>query len=898
MEVVHERAPSKVAPEGKIMSHSDQGQISRSADRIDGLVFPALTSTDVTGMEPILDITTLREEDVSSALGVSIGRSQTRLASPTTPAAEKSAALDAINGWGFFDDVGLEEQEEVLRNTLENAVISTSHDLPVEPSHDEASPASTRPPTPRKSPPESDLNLPSPWTSSPKTFEDQEDTLENSHAAKSRARASSGPIKSLGDLNLKKFLSSFSFTRPNEPKLFKDLARPKLSNRFASPWASDGQVPSVNGLPETQLHAHLDGEVRADHTDLLNVRKTQQPDDQELPESPKHRSAGSALKNVRKKDTLLERNDHLLRTTSRTSQLRRSYSDQTLSRGTSLSMVSSLGDDTRWDHISEQVNNRVKALKDSFQDSNLKLPSMPSINFSAFRPDFTYRKSIEDGSKASAGVKSMSTVYGKGDGMKKRSSSSSLSKPPKHLDLHNATNELQGDVVVMGGYRGSVLRSAEPPHRQLWVPVKVGLNIRKVNLEIGLDPEDEENMERTIFPSGMLTHIGPVDISRRLLRNLKHCKNSQDGLLRVHDYGYDWRLSPHLLSRKFLEFVEGLPCNVPGIPESQKGVTIIAHSLGGLIVRHAVNQRPELFRGVVYAGVPQHCVNILGPIRNGDEVLLSSKVLTAQVNFTMRSSFALLPEGGQCFIDKDTKEEYPVDFFNVETWQKYALSPCIGNCLPALGQGDRKSIFGANLPSLPSVKWPSSSSSSAKKPSDITDKAENAVANAGSALKPESMQMAAGQDAPRSLSSTVPLPAALAYLRRTLAETLAFKRDLAFNPKHAGRNAYPPLAVVYATNTPTVYAARVSGRDGIARSDAYDNLAFASGDGVVLARAAMVPTGYTVAAGGRVRTARGHVGLLGDLNAIGRCLNAIIKARKEGVGTGAGKVDGGSLAAD
>jgi hypothetical protein len=34
--------------------------------------------------------------------------------------------------------------------------------------------------------------------------------------------------------------------------------------------------------------------------------------------------------------------------------------------------------------------------------------------------------------------------------------------------------------------------------------------------------------------------------------------------------------------------------------------------LGGLITRWAVNFRPDLFAGVVYAGVPQTCVNILG----------------------------------------------------------------------------------------------------------------------------------------------------------------------------------------------------------------------------------------------------------------------------------------------
>jgi hypothetical protein len=80
-------------------------------------------------------------------------------------------------------------------------------------------------------------------------------------------------------------------------------------------------------------------------------------------------------------------------------------------------------------------------------------------------------------------------------------------------ELDRALESLTGDVVIMGGYRGSVLRSTRTK-RQVWVPVKLGLNIRKVNLEVGLEPEDEERMEETIYPSGMLQNIGPVDIVR------------------------------------------------------------------------------------------------------------------------------------------------------------------------------------------------------------------------------------------------------------------------------------------------------------------------------------------------------------------------------------------------
>ena len=95
-----------------------------------------------------------------------------------------------------------------------------------------------------------------------------------------------------------------------------------------------------------------------------------------------------------------------------------------------------------------------------------------------------------------------------------------------------------------------------------------------------------------------------------------------------------------------------------------------------------------------------------------------------------------------------------------------------------------------------------------------------------------------------------------------------------------------PLAILYATNTPTVAAARVASRDGIRCTDAYDDLQFASGDGVCLARAAMLPPGYICAKGGKVKTERGHVGLLGDLEAVGKLLVAVMEGRRKGTGLG------------
>lgn len=444
----------------------------------------------------------------------------------------------------------------------------------------------------------------------------------------------------------------------------------------------------------------------------------------------------------------------------------------------------------------------------------------------------------------------------------------------------------------MGGYRGSVLRSTKTK-RQVWVPVKVGLNIRKVNLEVGLNPEDEERMEETIYPSGMLQNIGPVDISRKLFKRLRECENAKNGTLRVWDYGWDWRLSPHLLSRKLIAYLEKLPCNQPGYG-GDRGATVIAHSLGGLITRHAVNQRPELFGGVLFAGTPQRCINILGPVRNGDAVLLNEKVLTARVNFTLRTTFVFLPEDGYCFINKHTGEEYRVDFYDAEQWARHRLSPCIEPPLPPYNA--RQSSLGSFLNlsgTLPNISGRSRGNSSASESRTSptrnpgTDATRQAEAGQGPQMsvgtvpdvKPSSAQS-------KNYGDVGSRERNMEYLRRTLAETKKFRAELAHQQHLADSNAYPPFAVIYGKDIPTVYAVHVTCRDAIACSDVYDDLLFRSGDGVVLAREAMLPPGYEIVKGGRISTDRGHITMLGDFNGVGQALKAMMRGRRKGLGLG------------
>lgn len=864
------------------------------------------------------DHTDSREDarTAQSVIGVSINHEQSRLADPKTPAIKKAAAI-AEEG-GYFNQLWTHQEDNLQADEpAEGVSLTEPHATQLE--LQQQLPRTNNNATQARSPPA--LQHPSPWragTPQEKSSDtDRSAPREGLHNQVQRHRSSSGP-------------ESLRMRLPfNLPGLSKS---PSVRKSKQNSSESQELVPQQDGLSESCPFSRRPtngfdptGSGTSSSSTLILMRSNQNPT---APE-------GSIY-----------------------SHPNRTSSDDSLYFQRALSTASSLGDDSRFEDVQEMVNSRLKALKDSFQDTNFKLPfvsSLPrvaSLRFNSSQSSLDSRFSGRDTSRSHLNTDRSSASHlftspnnasrdlreapVKPRGAAARMTATNATAHPNFL---RALDRLTGDLVILGGYRGSVLRSVDPTNRRLWIPLKASLNLRRVNLEVGLEDEDEATMSERVVPDGMLTHIGPVDISRHLFQRFRASDNAANGKLRVHNYGYDWRLSPHRLSTELIQFLERLPSNQPGIGKSERGVTVIAHSLGGLITRHAINQRPDLFAGVVYAGVPQHCVNILGPLRNGDEVLFSSRVLTAQVNFTVRTSFTLLPTSGRCFFNKETKEEYPVDFFDINDWIEYRWSPCIDPPLPAFTPPtiSFSNIIERALPSKALTDLPFANRRGSLSRRDRASSTNSTIADTkviyssanqtfkseahaeGTALPGTGIGVQMGgrkstdsehgavqqnnnsrsRKPPTSSSTTVTLDrsAAIEYLTRTLQEILLFKSQLALKPAHACSNAYPPLAVLYGKSEPTVYGAKVSSREAIKHADAYDNLAFASGDGVVLARAAMLPEGYKAVKGGVVATNRGHVSLLGDLEAVGKCLVAVMRARERGVGLGSAESGSGQTSA-
>ncbi|KAF5017944.1 hypothetical protein F66182_10091 [Fusarium sp. NRRL 66182] len=790
--------------------------------------------------EPVPDIPALdvqddddsiicNQDEAEAILQPALSEAARHLTSQNTPAIEKALALDKSRA-GLFDvptdtdragdtSPDLSSSPEITPPVSQFAPLATSF-------------ANNSPARP------SQQSLPSPWQARPKTSAPKSSSSRPSGSVLGNVL---GPArnrsKSAGQEALRRLQKALpSLGSPSH-------LIPSISNSFFSN-PHDKASSNTWGIPSSSpVTRHHSPRIPPTSPDIPQARPRLSPR-QPGTLGPSSRAPNPSVSHVRPK------------------VLRRVTSDDSLLYH-SLSRTSSLGNDEQFQDVREMVNIRFMALKDSLPDvPNFKMPSLPKLYNQARRSTHSLVTSHSPDASPNHSHLSRDVDAASKDGS---------------AVLDRVLDSLTGDLVIMGGYRGSILRSAEAPHQQVWAPVKLGLNMRKVNLEVGLEDEDEERMEETIKPDGMLKHIGPVDVSRKFIKKLRSCDNARSGKLRIWDYGYDWRLSPHLLSRKLQEYLQKLPSNQPGSPAGSRGALVISHSLGGIITRHAVNQRPDLFSGVLYCGTPQRCVNILNPLRHGDVVLLNEKLLTASVNFSMRTSFVFLPEDGFCFVDKNTGEEYPIDFYDPQEWIKWHLSPCMQPALPPSNR-PHSSSFSSFLPtSLRSradsrgEKWPPS---------------PTAVARDYNPMAPQLSGSGANVEEPQP--SDPQRQRYLNYLTKTLAATRKFRSELAHSPAHQEANAYPPHAVLYGKSIPTVYAAQVTSRDAICCSDAYDDLLFRPGDGVVLAKEAMLPEGYSVVRGGRVCTERGHITMLGDLPAMGCALEALVRGRRKGIGMGIG----------
>lgn len=433
-------------------------------------------------------------------------------------------------------------------------------------------------------------------------------------------------------------------------------------------------------------------------------------------------------------------------------------------------------------------------------------------------------------------------------------------------------NEVEGNFVILGGYRGSILRDAKTGKR-VWIPIKAGFNLRKINLLLGTSEEDELRATDLIYPDGILKNIGPIDICKKFIRKLESNPKTN-----VHEFGYDWRLSGQVVSAQLEDFLTDLK------KKTGKPTIVIAHSMGGLMVHGVVQRNPELFRSIVYVGSPSECLNILGPIRFGDSVILSDKILTFETNFLMRSSFLFLPLSGRAFTDKKTGVHYDLDYFDPATWVEYNLNPLVSSkrildetSVSTLPPQSSQST----LNSIGSIIRNYRTKSMRRARSPISEKLAQ-----GSVLTGDTVSPTSGDATPEEegLPYSFLFAEAYDYLKRTLKQAKDYVLGLEYKPELESR--YPPMAVVYGNKVPSVRRSIVNGIQDI-KDGKYYEFYYGHGDGVIHQNFLMPENKnfekYDPETGrgqivGKFSLDCGHVNLMLDFKAMGEALRAVVEA--------------------
>lgn len=449
--------------------------------------------------------------------------------------------------------------------------------------------------------------------------------------------------------------------------------------------------------------------------------------------------------------------------------------------------------------------------------------------------------------------------------------------------LTSIWNEVDGDFIIMGGYRGSILRDAKT-RKRLWVPIKAGLNLTKIDLYIGPTEQDEIDAQKKIVPDGMLTHIGPVDISRKLIKRL-----DANPKVHIETFGYDWRLSLEIPCAQLVKRLQELwekQKKDPRYKGKPKGTYILAHSMGGLIAHKVLKEHPELVRGIIYIGAPNQCPNILGPIRFGDSVMWNKSILSSESNFFMRSSLYFLPLDGRCFINRDTYERYDFDMFDPKIWKYLGLSPLVSQKRVDYIQKEKKkqehdllhhhhiksSSRTTSMSSIFSLDPPN--------PIEVIESVNSKVKDVVS--KVPLLRKEIKNDLTDTMEEVIidynfktSYEDSYDYLDRTLKNAKKFLESLDYDPTQD----YPPLVSVYGNRVPTVRGCKVDGIAGVIDGD-YDDFYYGAGDGVVH-HSWVLPgvRGFPVEA--KIVSETGHVSLMTDLQSMAKALISLHDADRK-----------------
>jgi pimeloyl-ACP methyl ester carboxylesterase len=259
----------------------------------------------------------------------------------------------------------------------------------------------------------------------------------------------------------------------------------------------------------------------------------------------------------------------------------------------------------------------------------------------------------------------------------------------------HAASEDRMPVILIPGLLGSRLARARDGV-EIW-PGGVGklLTSDYTDLALRIDPGTLEPLDDGLVPGGIFEGAAGIDFYRRIMQELREAGGYRimepgrplvQQRARLYVFTYDWRQDIVKTVRKLDELIEQIRADYR---DPQLRVDVIAHSMGGLIVRYferygtvdvlegnsfaVTGLGLSKLRRVVLLGTPnQGTVTAVHMFLNGYRVGISA--LPTEGVATMPATFQLFPHPLVDWVVNIHGKPLGFDVFDVDFWRRYEWS--------------------------------------------------------------------------------------------------------------------------------------------------------------------------------------------------------------------------------
>ncbi|MBV1914264.1 MAG: hypothetical protein KUG72_02700 [Pseudomonadales bacterium] len=238
-------------------------------------------------------------------------------------------------------------------------------------------------------------------------------------------------------------------------------------------------------------------------------------------------------------------------------------------------------------------------------------------------------------------------------------------------------------IIFIPGFKGSFLRQRNND-RLVW-PSPWQIYFGNKSLQLPIQQNDETLLE--LYSSEVLHKITLVPGIFEIKFYDYWLKTLKQNFGKTHEiigFDYDWRQDNFEAVQKLDQLIKRLNQPSPSNPGGTRDISLIAHSMGGLIASYYLrygNQDFELAQEnwsgaeqvdhMIFAGVPfRGTASMFRSIQIGMRTEQNRKLLCQPAVASFPSSYQLMPMAGSSFLSKLDGTPLEQDIFNGQHWQE------------------------------------------------------------------------------------------------------------------------------------------------------------------------------------------------------------------------------------